>query len=64
MKPGELREKTNEELVKLSHELEEELFRLRFRKGMAQMKETSDLGKKRRDVARVRTILRERKAQK
>ena len=60
MKPSEVRDKTVAELAKLSTELEEEIWRLRFRKGSGQLKETANIKKARRDLARVKTILRER----
>ncbi len=60
MKPSEVRDKTNQELTKMVVELEEEIFRLRFRKGAAQLKQTTNIRKTRRDLARAKTILRER----
>jgi large subunit ribosomal protein L29 len=60
VKPSEVREKSEKELRKLSEELEEQIFRLRFQKGSGQLKKTSDLRKTRRDLARVKTVLRQR----
>jgi large subunit ribosomal protein L29 len=60
VKPSDVREKSNEELAKLAAELEEEIFRLRFRKGAAQLKQTANIGKARRDLARVKTAMRGR----
>lgn len=60
MKPGDIREKSEHELAKLSHDLEGEFFTLRFKKGAGQLKQTSSLSKTRRDLARVRTVIRER----
>lgn len=60
MKPSDVRDKSGDELAKLSVELEEEIFRLRFRKGAAQLKQTANIAKSRRDLARVKTIMRER----
>ena len=60
MKPVEVREKTDNELKKLSGELETEIFQLRFRLKTGQLKSTSDLKKKRRDLARVKTVLRQK----
>lgn len=60
MKPSEVREKNSEELKKLAGELEEEVFRLRFKKNSAQLKQTSNIRKTRRDLARIKTVLRER----
>ena len=60
MKPNEVREKSREELAKLAAQLEEEIFRLRFRKGAGQLKQTTNIKNVRRDLARVKTIQRER----
>ena len=60
MKPSELRDKTiaelNEELV----DLKEELFRLRFQHAINQLENPLKLQSVKRDIARVKTILRER----
>lgn len=63
MKPSEVREKSTDELKKLSLQLEEGVFRLRFRKGSGQLKQTASIGKTKRDLARVKTILSERSIQ-
>jgi len=60
--PGEIREKTDAELAKLASELEGELFNLRFRLGAGQLKQTANIRKTRRELARVNTIVRERAA--
>ena len=60
MKPAELREKTDGELNELETELREELFRLRMKHFTGQLQRVTDLKEKRRDIARIRTILRER----
>ncbi len=60
MKPAELREKTDGELDQLENELRDELFRLRMKHYTGQLQRVSDLKAKRRDIARIRTILRER----
>ena len=60
MKPNEVRNRSDEELKKLVGELAEEVFRLRFRSSVSQLKQTSNIKKSRRDLARVNTILRER----
>ncbi len=60
MKPSEVREKTNEELTQKAWELTEEIFRLRFRAGAGQLKQTSNIRNARRDLARIKTALRER----
>ena len=60
MRPSEVREKSENELRRLSEELRQEIFRLRFQKGSGQLKKASDIGKARRDLARVKTVLRQR----
>ena len=60
MEAKELREKTVEEL-KLEHKkLKEELFKARFAKAASQLKNFSELRSKRRDVARIMTVLNEK----
>lgn len=58
--PSDVREKTDVELAKLILDLEGELFGLRFRKGAGQLKQTTNIKNVRRDLARVKTIQRER----
>lgn len=60
MKPSEIREKTDDELKKLEADLKEELFKLKLRHSMGQLRETSNLRKTRKDLARVKTIISER----
>lgn len=60
MKPSEVREKSIADLVKAAEELTDGLFRLRFRKGSGQLKETANIKKTRRDLARVKTVIHER----
>lgn len=60
MKAADLRELTDEELTAKLKELEEELFNLRFQAAAKQLENTARLGQCRRDIARVKTILRER----
>lgn len=60
MKPAELREKSDDELGELENELREELFRLRMKHFTGQLQRVTDLKEKRRDIARIRTISRER----
>lgn len=60
MKPSEIREKPKAELDKLTTQLKEEVFRLKFRKGTGQLKQTAGIRKTKRDLARVCTELRAR----
>ncbi|HPW45372.1 MAG TPA: 50S ribosomal protein L29 [bacterium] len=62
MKPNEVREKSVDELTKMRGEMEEEIFRLRFRKNSGQLKQTANIKKVRRDLARVNTILNQKMA--
>lgn len=60
MKPADIRDRTIAELKKQAGEIENEVFQLKFRKGSGQLKQTADIKKKRRDLARVKTILRQK----
>jgi large subunit ribosomal protein L29 len=60
VKPSEIREKTSDELAKKVAELQEEIFRLKFRASTAQLKQTSNIKKARKDLARMKTVARER----
>ena len=60
MKASELKPKSNDELKQELLDLLKAQFSLRMQKGTQQLSNTSQLGKVRRDIARVRTILRER----
>ena len=60
MKPNEVRDKSSAELQKMVADLEEELFRLRLRKCAGQLKQTANLKKARRDIARAKTVIAER----
>ena len=60
MTTEEIREMTDEQVLERIRELREELFRLRFRGSMMEL-ENPQLPKTiRRDIARMKTILRER----
>ena len=56
----DLRVKPTEELESDLQDLQESLFSLKFRNVLSQLDDTSHLKKVRRDVARTKTILRER----
>ena len=60
MNTADLRAKPTEELESDLQELQESLFSLKFRNVLSQLDDTSQLKKVRRDVARTKTILRER----
>ena len=60
MNTAELHAKPTEELENDLLDLQESLFSLKFRNVLSQLDDTSQLKKVRRDVARTKTILRER----
>ena len=60
MKTHELRPLTASELYSRLDEGYQELFNLRFQRATGQMTNTARKGQVRRDIARVKTILRER----
>ncbi len=59
MKAQELRDKSAQELAELETQLRDELFRLRMKHFTGQLQRVSELKEKRRDIARVKTVLRE-----
>jgi large subunit ribosomal protein L29 len=59
-KAAELRDLSVEDLRQRERELDEALFRLRIQKATAQLEQTSKVRATRRDLARVKTILREK----
>jgi large subunit ribosomal protein L29 len=62
MKASELRELSLEELEHRLTDMTQELFNLRFQHATDQLENPMKLGQTKRDIARVETILRERKA--
>ena len=62
MKPQEIRELGRDELKGKEKELQEQLFRLRFQKSLGQLDNALKLREVRRDIARVKTVLREKQA--
>ena len=60
MKAKELRELSQQDLDKKLRDLKEELFHLRFQHATNQLENPNTLVTVRRDIARVKTILRER----
>jgi large subunit ribosomal protein L29 len=61
MKARELRELSTEELEAKEKELGEALFNLRFQHATNQLDNTAQLGRTRTDIARVQTILAEKR---
>ena len=60
MKAEQIREKSDDELVKLHDDLHEELFNLRFQLVSRQLDNPLRIRTVRRDLARVKTIIKER----
>jgi large subunit ribosomal protein L29 len=60
MKPSEIRELTDEEILEKEEELERAVFNLRIQYATGQVEDTASLRNYRRDLARVKTILKER----
>ncbi len=60
MKPQDIREMSDEEIRAKIEELYRELFNLRFQKAIGQVRNTARFKEVRRDIARLKTILRER----
>jgi large subunit ribosomal protein L29 len=60
MKTAELREMSVQELEQKAQEIDEQLFRLRLQKSMGQLESASKLRPMRKDLARIRTLLKEK----
>ncbi len=60
MKAAELREFTNDELVKKIEDYKEELFNLRFQKAKNKLENPYRIREIKRDVARINTLITER----
>jgi large subunit ribosomal protein L29 len=58
VKAKELRELSVEELKEKEGELKQELFNLRIQKATGQLGNTAILGKTKKDLARIKTVLR------
>lgn len=57
---SEIRDLSDDEIVEKINQAQEELFRLRFRGATQQLEDPSLIKKLRRDVARMKTIQRQR----
>jgi large subunit ribosomal protein L29 len=60
MKPSELRDRTDEELSELEGELRDQLVKLNVARATQRARNTAQFSRIRRDIARIKTILRER----
>ena len=61
MKPVDVRAKTDDELKEQVVQLSKEQFNLRFQRASGQLENTARAGVIRRDIARIKTVLGERK---
>ena len=62
MKPEKVRELSETDLKAREKELSEQLFKLRFQKAIGQLDNALKVRETRRDIARVKTILKEKQA--
>jgi large subunit ribosomal protein L29 len=62
MKVVEIRDLAVEELRQRVHDYDDQLFRLRIQKSMGQLEAAHKLKALRRDLARVKTVLREKES--
>ena len=60
MKAGEFRDLGVDELKQRERDLDDQLFRLRIQKSMGQLEAANKLKTLRRDLARIKTVLREK----
>ncbi len=61
MKPSELRDLSIEELGAKGQELRSELFNAKMKKSTGQLEDNAKLGTLRKEIARVETLLREKR---
>ena len=62
MKAAELRDLPVNDLTRKAAEMRENIFNLRIRQAAGTLDSSADLGKQRRDLARVLTVLNQKKA--
>ena len=63
MKAAEIRELTVDDLQARLKDLDDQIFRLRIQKSMGQLEAPAKVREIRRDLARIKTILREKEPQ-
>jgi len=63
MKAKEIRDRSDDELRKALGDLEEQLFKLRFQKSTGQIENPIKIREVRKDIARVLTVMGERRAE-
>jgi large subunit ribosomal protein L29 len=61
MKAAELRDLGADELATKEHDLNDQLFRMRIQKSMGQLEAPEKMKTVRRDLARVKTVLRQKR---
>ncbi|HUU51805.1 MAG: 50S ribosomal protein L29 [Candidatus Aminicenantaceae bacterium] len=61
MKATEFRELTEDELLSKEEELKDQLFKLKFQLALGQLENAMKLKNIKKDLARIKTILREKK---
>ncbi|MBW1684731.1 MAG: 50S ribosomal protein L29 [Deltaproteobacteria bacterium] len=64
MKASEIRDLADDELLAKSRELRGELFNVKVKRSTGQLENTAKLEQLRRDIARVETVLREKRGAK
>lgn len=62
MKASELQDLTLEDLRQREHELEDQIFRMRMQKALGQLDAPLKMRTTRRDLARVKTVIRQKRA--
>lgn len=62
MKPSEIRDKSDEELIALEKSLRDQLVKLSVARATQRMRNSSQLNRVKRDIARIKTIQTERTA--
>ena len=62
MKVEDLRQKSDDELNKQVLDLRKEAFNLRFQRASGQLENTARVRQVRRDIARIKTVLHQRRA--
>ena len=63
MRAVEIRDMTIEELMEKEKDLREELFNLRFQKAVGQLSNPARLRNLRKDIARIKTVIKEKSLQ-
>jgi large subunit ribosomal protein L29 len=63
MKATEIRDMGLDEMKRKASDIEQELFNLRFQHGTGQLENTAKLKQTKRDVARIKTIIRQTESQ-